>query len=67
MAAASGAGAGAFRSDVVQSVGQYAEPRTISREEIATLAHSYWLERGGHHGSHEEDWLRAEQALKARQ
>jgi len=67
MAATSGAGAGAFRSDVVQSVGYSTEPTTVSREEIAALAHSYWLERGGRHGSHEEDWLRAEQVLKARQ
>ena len=66
MAAASGAGAGAFPSDVVPSVGQSTEPRTVSREEIAALAHSYWLERGGEHGAHEDDWFRAEQTLKAR-
>lgn len=66
MAAASGAGAGAFHSDVVQSVGHSTEPTAVSREEIAALAHSYWLDRGGQHGSHEEDWLRAEQVLKAR-
>ncbi|HVZ83382.1 MAG TPA: DUF2934 domain-containing protein [Terracidiphilus sp.] len=35
----------------------------ISREEIAMLAHRFWLERGGQHGHHEEDWLRAEQTL----
>jgi DUF2934 family protein len=66
MAAASGAGAGAFHSDVVQSFGHSTEPTTVAREEIAALAHSYWLERGGQHGSHENDWFRAEQALKAR-
>jgi len=66
IAAASGAGAGAFPSDVVQSVGHSTEPTGVSREEIAALAHSYWLERGGQHGSHEEDWFRAEQVLKAR-
>lgn len=66
MAAASGAGAGVFPSDVVQSVGQSTEPRGVSREEIAALAHSYWLERGGQHGAHEDDWFRAEQELKAR-
>jgi Protein of unknown function (DUF2934) len=38
-------------------------PIAVSHEEIAMLAHRYWIERGGHHGSHEEDWLRAEQAL----
>jgi hypothetical protein len=35
-----------------------------SREEIAMLAHKLWKERGGHHGSHEQDWLRAEQHLR---
>lgn len=35
---------------------------TVSQEDIAKLAHSYWLQRG-EHGSHEEDWFRAEQEL----
>lgn len=35
----------------------------ISHEEIANLAHRYWAERGGQHGNHVEDWLRAERAL----
>jgi hypothetical protein len=39
----------------------HAEP---SREQIARLAYSYWLDRGGQNGSPEEDWLRAEQALR---
>jgi hypothetical protein len=34
--------------------------------EVARLAHSYWMERGGQGGSAEADWHRAEQALKAR-
>jgi hypothetical protein len=34
-----------------------------SHEEIAELAHRFWTERGQDHGHHEEDWLRAEQAL----
>jgi hypothetical protein len=38
----------------------------IAHEEIARLAHSYWEARGGDGGSPEEDWLRAEQELKAR-
>ena len=38
----------------------------LDQAEIARLAHSYWLERGGQGGSAEEDWQRAEQALKAR-
>ncbi len=33
-------------------------------EEISVLAHKFWLERGGHHGWHEQDWLRAEKELK---
>ena len=38
----------------------------LDQAEIARLAHSYWLERGGQGGSAEEDWQRAENALKAR-
>jgi hypothetical protein len=40
--------------------------RQVTVEEIASLAHSYWLARGGGHGGHEEDWFRAEQELKSR-
>lgn len=39
--------------------------KTVTNEEIAALAHLYFLERGGHHGSHEEDWLRAERELRS--
>jgi len=35
----------------------------VTHEEIAKLAHRYWAERGGQHGSHIEDWLRAEREL----
>jgi len=35
-------------------------------DEIARLAYSYWEERGCQGGSSEEDWLRAEQELRAR-
>ena len=31
--------------------------------QIAALAHKYWQERGGHHGSDAADWLRAEKEL----
>jgi len=31
--------------------------------EIAFLALQYWEQRGRSHGEHEQDWLRAEQAL----
>ena len=39
------------------------EIRTVSREEIAALAHKLWAERGYQHGHDAEDWFRAEQAL----
>jgi hypothetical protein len=35
----------------------------VSHEQIAALAHRFWTDRGGQHGHHEEDWLRAEQEL----
>jgi hypothetical protein len=35
-------------------------------DQIAQLAHKYWIERGGRHGHHEEDWFRAEQELRAK-
>jgi hypothetical protein len=33
-------------------------------EEVAALAYQLWIERGSPHGSHEEDWFRAEQELR---
>jgi len=54
-----------------------AEPETVaspagvtagekpSQESIAALAYSYWVARGCEGGSPEEDWLRAEQELRA--
>ena len=36
------------------------------REEIARLAYQYHEERGRHHGSHQEDWYRAEQVIRER-
>lgn len=38
----------------------------IPREEIEKLAYFYWLERGGHGGSPEDDWFRAEAELRRR-
>jgi hypothetical protein len=35
-----------------------------SYDEIARLAYSYWEARGYTDGSQDEDWLRAEQALR---
>ncbi len=37
-----------------------------THQEIAHLAHHFWKERGGHHGSHDQDWLRAEQELRGK-
>ncbi len=39
---------------------------SISREQVALLAHRFWTERGGQHGHHEEDWFRAEQMLRGK-
>jgi hypothetical protein len=36
------------------------------REEIEHLAHAYWEARGCPEGTAEEDWLRAEQEVRAR-
>lgn len=41
-----------------------AKPVNLSREEIAKLAHKYWIEGGRQHGKHEEHWFRAEQELR---
>lgn len=38
----------------------------LKTDEIARLAHSYWEARGCQGGSADEDWLRAEQELRAR-
>ena len=40
------------------------EPET---EEVAALAYQLWIERGSPHGSHEEDWYRAEEELRGAQ
>jgi hypothetical protein len=42
-----------------------ASPRTISHQQIAELAHSYWSGRNYTQGSPEDDWLRAERQLAA--
>lgn len=42
-----------------------AAPSEPTREQIARLAEKYWAERGWPEGSPEQDWLRAEQELKA--
>jgi hypothetical protein len=37
-----------------------------THQQIAQLAHRFWKERGGHHGSHEQDWLQAERELRGK-
>jgi hypothetical protein len=41
-------------------------PPSPSHDDIARLAYLYWEARGGQHGSHEEDWYRAEHELTRR-
>jgi hypothetical protein len=38
----------------------------LSHEQVAQLAHRFWNERGRQDGHHEEDWFRAEQALRGK-
>jgi len=40
--------------------------RASSGDDIASLAYSYWHERGCPEGCPEEDWFRAEQELSSR-
>ena len=38
-------------------------PRVVTHQQIAELAHSFWIGRGYVHGAAEEDWFRAEREL----
>lgn len=40
-------------------VGPVAMPVTLSQEEVAKLAYSYWVDRNYEHGYAEQDWHRA--------
>ncbi|HEX4320987.1 MAG TPA: DUF2934 domain-containing protein [Acidobacteriaceae bacterium] len=42
------------------------QPKGVSHEEVATLAHRFWAERGHRHGNHVDDWFRAEQELRGK-
>lgn len=39
---------------------------SVSHDQVAILAHRFFVERGHAHGFHEDDWFRAEQALRSR-
>jgi Protein of unknown function (DUF2934) len=39
---------------------------SISHDQVARLAHRFFIERGHAHGHHEEDWFRAEQSLRSK-
>ncbi|MFP5234429.1 MAG: DUF2934 domain-containing protein [Acidobacteriota bacterium] len=43
-----------------------AQQHSVSHDDVARLAHSYWKQRGGDHGHHEDDWYRAEQELRGK-
>lgn len=45
--------------------GATGHPEQADRSAIERLAYSYWQERGCPDGSAEEDWLRAEETLRA--
>lgn len=38
----------------------------VTHDQVAMLAHRFWIERGHQHGFDAEDWFRAEQALRAK-
>jgi hypothetical protein len=42
------------------------QPRVVSHEDVARLAHRFWAERGHQHGNPAEDWFRAEQELRGK-
>lgn len=51
--------------EITIAVATVSTSETMSAETIAALAYSYWQARGCMGGSPEEDWLRAEQELRA--
>jgi hypothetical protein len=48
------------------SMSNGANRSSISHDQVAQLAHRFFTERGHAHGHHEEDWFRAEQALRSK-
>jgi hypothetical protein len=55
------------RGSAKKSVISVPAPVEISHDDIASLAYSYWTERGYQGGSAEEDWFRALKQLSPRQ
>jgi Protein of unknown function (DUF2934) len=58
----------ATKTAVKKSAAKKAPAKKVAatHEEISKLAHQYYLERGGQHGSDEDDWMRAEKELLSR-
>jgi len=50
----------------VETANEGTDSPQLKTEEIARLAYSYWEARGCQGGSADEDWLRAEEELRAR-
>jgi len=53
----------ATKTAVKKSAAKKTVKVAATHEEISKLAHKYYLERGGQHGSDADDWLRAEKEL----
>ena len=56
----------AKKAEVAAVVTPIDQPRVVSHEEVARLAHRFWAERGHQHGNSAEDWFRAEQELRGK-
>jgi hypothetical protein len=46
---------------------QTSNPLKVPHEKIAMRAYEKWVKRGRPHGSHEQDWVEAENELKVEQ
>ena len=49
----------------VAAVKPVSAAKTVSTEDIAKLAYSFWAERGYQGGNSDEDWVRAEKTLRS--
>jgi len=63
-------GAGKAAAAAASAQPGWAEPKLLPpaklQAEIRLRAYEIYRERGGHHGSHEADWLRAEREVRAK-